>query len=456
MTRALCVCLALVVSLAAAPLFAGTVYVPILSSNGVDGTKYITRISLTNEGNGPLTVETLFLGNYTDGTKGREDGGKAADKTTVRAGDTVILEVDSGSGILEITTVGDDSGALAISAELRRVGQNNAMENVSAVPVVTSENTAGSGQSLTLQGLRRTVDGVYTNLLLVNLGHDPTQCSVKVVKASGQQIGGTALLSLQALSQAQFNDALDVLGQSQIRDVHARIECDQAFFAYLTTYEREGGKALLIQPSATGDSGLGRPGDNAPSVPGALVFSKSGAFHTATPAEPTAIFNIPVPKNHSYSKVVVDVDIFHGGWSSQPAGFHNLMWLHRGACCWPSWPDNVFGLVETRGPGLNRVAVKTNVNMGPHDQLNFFRVVPLLEGNTYHLRYEYDGANRAIRFVISQAGQVVGQGVDRASANSIRTDSSGFFMIYFGHEPSEFDQPSYGWKYQNLRVEFLP
>jgi hypothetical protein len=455
MKRAVYVCLALAVALAASPAFAGTVYVPILADNGLDGTDYVTRIWLTNEGNGPQTVETLFLPNLTDGTKDRESG-KKVEKTTVRAGDTVVIEVKKGSGLLEITTGGNDPGALAISAELRNSKQSGAKETHSVVPVMSSANVAAAGETLTLQGLRRTEGGVYTNLVLVNLGHDGAQCSVKALKASGQQLASTALLSLVPLSQVQYSDALRLLGELQIKDVHAQIQCDQPFFAYLGLYENKGGEALLIEPSATGDSELARPGDGAPSVPGALVFSKSGTFHTPTPGNATAVFNIPVPKNHTYSKVVVDVEIFNGGWSSKPAGFHNLLWLHRGACCWPKWPDNVFGLVEARGPGLNRVAVKTNVNLGAHEQLNFFRVVPLLEGNTYQFHYEYDGAGRAIRFVISQGGQVVGQGSNSATANSVQTDGSGFFMIYFGHEPSEFDEPTYGWKYQNLRVEFFP
>jgi len=455
MKRAVYVCLALAVALAASPAFAGTVYVPILADNGLDGTDYVTRIWLTNEGNGPQTVETLFLPNLTDGTKDRESG-KKVEKTTVRAGDTVVIEVKKGAGLLEITTGGDDPGALAISAELRNSKQSGAKETHSVVPVMRSANVGAAGDTLTLQGLRRTEGGVYTNLVLVNLGHDGAQCSVKALKASGQQLASTALLSLVPLSQVQYSDALRLLGELQVKDVHAQVQCDQPFFAYLGLYENKGGEVLLIEPSATGDSGLARPGDDAPSVPGALVFSKSGTFHNPTPGNPTAVFNIPVPKNHTYSKVVVDVEIYNGGWSSKRDGFHNLLWLHRGACCWPKWPDNVFGLIEARGPGLNRVAVKTNVNLGAHDQLNFFRVVPLLEGNTYQLHYEYDGGGRAIRFVISQGGQVVGQGSNSATANSVQTDGSGFFMIYFGHEPSEFDEPTYGWKYQNLRVEFFP
>lgn len=456
MSRARYVCLALAFTLAAAPAFAGTVYVPILSDNGIDGTEYVTRIWLTNDGSGPQTVETVFLANGSDGTEGRDGAGKKPDKVLVRVGDTVVVEVDKGPGLLEITTGGDGAGDLSISAELRIPQQSGAKETHSVVPVITSANAAAAGDTLTLQGLRRTEGGVYTNLLLVNLGQSGAQCSVKALRANGQQIASTALLNLVPLSQFQFDDALNLLGEKQTKDVHMQVDCDQPFFAYLALYEAEGGEALAIQPSATGDSSLARPGDDAPTVPGALVFTKHGTFHAPTPGNPTAIFNIPVPKNHTYSKVVVDVDIYNGGWSSNSSGFHNLLWLHRGACCWPKWPGNVFGLVEARGPGLNRVAVKSNADLTGHDVLNFFRVIALHEGSTYHLRYEYNGSSRSINMIFSQDGQVVGQGADRASANAVRTDNSGFFMIYFGHEPSAFDEPSFGWRYENLRVEFFP
>lgn len=458
MKRAVYVCLALAVALAASPAFAGTVYVPILAENGLDGTDYVTRIWLTNEGNGPQTVETLFLPNLTDGTKDRESGNKV-EKTTVRAGDTVVIEVKKGAGLLEITTGGNDPGALAISAELRNSKQSGTKETHSVVPVMSSANVGAAGETLTLQGLRRTEGGVYTNLVMVNLGHDGAQCSVKALKASGQQLASTALLSLVPLSQVQYSDALRLLGELQVKDVHAQIQCDQPFFAYLGLYENKGGEVLLIEPSATGDSGLARPGDGGPTVPGAIVFSRNGTFHVPTPAAPTAIFNIPVPNNQTFSRVTVDVDVFMGGWSYEPSKNHNLFWLHRGACCWPQWASNMFGLVNMFGPGRNEVKVLTNADMPRFQERSVERHVQLLEGHTYHLHYVYDAAGGTFELTITDGGQEIIKAQAGATARTIRPDNSNAFMIYFGHEDASNvanDRPTYGWKYSNLRVEFIP
>ncbi|HUP41784.1 MAG TPA: hypothetical protein VM599_01095 [Thermoanaerobaculia bacterium] len=461
MTGKIAACLALALALASLPSFAGTVYVPILSDNGVNGTDYVTRIWLTNRGNAPVTVETLFLANNTDGTKNREGGGKAVDKTTVRAGATVVLEVASGPGLLEIVAPGDGAGALAISAEIRNTKQDSAKVTHSIAPVLSSDNAGAAGDVLTLQGLRRTLDGVYTNLLLVNLGHAETQCTVKAFKTTGQQIAGTALLTLKPLTQVQFADALDILGEAQIRDVHARIQCDQPFFAYLTSYEREGGEVLVVGPSATGDSSLARPGDTTPSVPGAVLFTRNGTFHTPTPASPSGIFNIPVPADRTYSNVVVDFDFFHAGWfGADPGGLHSLVWLHRGACCWPQWVGNITVFANAHGPGKNQVKMISNM-----DQPRFAnkskgeRGAALQPGQTYHAHFEYDTSKGVAFLEISQGGSQVAFITMPTTVNRLVPDPSQAWMIYFGHENATThgpERPSYGWNFQNLRVEFLP
>lgn len=464
MTGKIAVCLALALALASLPSFAGTVYVPILSDNGVNGTDYVTRIWLTNRGNGPLTVETLFLANNTDGTKDRGDDGKAADKTVVRAGTTVVLEVDQGPGLLEIVTPGDGAGALAISAEIRNSKQDSAKETHSIAPVLSSDNVGAAGDVLTLQGLRRTEGGVYTNLLLVNLAHSESQCTVKTFKTNGQQIAGTALLTLKPLTQVQFADALNVLGETQIRDVHAQIQCDQPFFAYLTSYERTGGEVLVVGPSAAGDSSLAAPGtDEPPSVPGAILFTRSGIFHTPTPANPSAIFNIPVPGDRTYSNVVVDFDFFHAGWfGADPAGLHSLVWLHRGACCWPEWAGNITVFANAHGPGKNQVKMISNMDLPRFaDKSKGERGAALQPGQTYHAHFEYDTSKGVAFLEISQGGSQVVFITMPTTVNRLVPDPSQAWMIYFGHQNelnsgNGAERPSYGWKFQNLRVEFLP
>lgn len=50
-------------------------------------------------------------------------------------------------------------------------------------------------------------------------------------------------------------------------------------------------------------------------------------------------FDIPFEEGTVFSKIVVDMDFFHGGWGGVPSHNHNIFWLNRGN----SWPRNVFG-----------------------------------------------------------------------------------------------------------------
>lgn len=447
-------------ALVTAPAFAGTLYVPILSENGEDASEYSTRIWLTNNGNAPQTVETLLLRMNTDGTANRENAEKNVEKTVIRAGSTTVLEIEGPPGLLEITTTEQGAEDLAVNAEIRNADQKYAKETNSVVPVLSSSSISEAGDTITLQGLRRTEDGVFTNVILVNLGHEETQCTVGVFRAPGSQIAGTALLNLMPLSQVQFPDALALLGEAQVRDVNAQVSCDHPFFAYFTLYEREGGEVLVVQPSATGDSSLARPGDNRPSVPGAILFTQNGTFHVPTPAEPTKIFNIPVPNDRNFSRITVDLDIHQGGWSWDPSANHSLFWLHRGACCWPQWASNIFGFANAFGPGRNEIKVATNADLPRYqERVAYKRGVPFLEGHNYHLNYVYDAAGGVFQLIVTEGGNEVVTVQNAATAKVVRSDNSDAFMIYFGHEDATGvgpERPGYGWRYSNLRVEFVP
>lgn len=464
MKRTLLVCLALALALGALPTpsFAGTVYIPVLSDNGVDDAEYLTRIWITNESGQAQMVETLLLPMNTDGTKGRDENQKATETTRVAAGQTVVLEV-SGSGMLELSSDGEIADRLAVNAEVRNTDHKSGNETHTTVPILNSRNAAEAGDTLILQGLRRTEAGVFSNLLLTNLGHEESQCTVQVFRPNGQQIAGTALLTLKALSQVQFPDALNLLGQSQIQDVNVRLTCDEPFYAYLSLYEWETGEVVFVRPSATVDSSLARPGDETPSVPGAVLFTRNGVFHTPAPHEPSAIFNIPVPPDSEFTNVIVDFDFFHGGWfAKDPAGLHSLVWLHRGACCWPKWAENITTFANAFGPGKNQVKMISNMGLPASagkskGDVNF----ALQPGQTYHAHFEYDTLRGKAWLQISQNGTEVMYVDMPTTVNRLRPDGSAAWMIYFGHE-NVFGQgigaerPSYGWRYSNLRVEFLP
>lgn len=463
MKRELSVYLALALLVGAAPAFAGTVYVPVLSDNGVDDTDYVTRVWITNEGNAAQTVESLLLPMNSDGTLDRENGNKTAQKTVVRRGETAVLEIEGRPGLLEIATEGQNARLLAINAEVRNKALPGSSETHTTAPVIHSDNIADAGGTLTLQGLRRTAAGVFSNVLLANLGHEETQCSVKVFRADGGQIAGTALLTLKALSQVHFPDALALLGQEAIRDVNARVSCDQPFYAYLSLYERATGEVVFVRPSASGDSSLSRPGEDQPSVPGAVLFTRNGTFHVPTKHEPSGIFNIPVPPDSSFKNVIVDFDFYHGGWyAKDPSGLHSLVWLHRGACCWPKWAANITTFANAFGPGKNAIKMISNMDLPKSASKSKGDTGAALQpGQKYHAHFEYDTLRGKAWLEITQGGQQVAYLDMPTTTNRLEPDNAAAWMIYFGHEDIYgqgigAERPSYGWEYQNLRVEFIP
>ncbi len=473
MRRTLCLSvalLALFALLGTLPAWAGTVYVPVLNQDGVSNVQYVTRVWLTNEATSAQTVKSLLLPLNSDGTVGRDNPDNVPTTTTVRPGSTVVLQLDGPSGLLEISTNSPSADQLAVNAEVRNPDQAASVQTHDTVPVLTSKNLTDAGNGLTLQGLRRTDGGVFTNVILVNLGHDAAQCTVKVFRAGGQQIASTALVSLKALSAVQFADALQLLGEGSIQDVYAQVYCDQPFYGFLTKHSRETNEVLINAPSVTADSTLTVPGTDEPappSTPGAIVFSQSGTFHIPTPADPSKIYNIAVPDGSSFSNVIVDFDFYQGGWfDKDPSGLHSLFWLHRGAYGgpgdWPKWPGNITAFANVLGPSKNDIKMVSNMNLPRNaDKSKGDAYYALQPGQTYHVHFEYDTTKGKATLTISQNGNAVTSLSMPTTVKRLYADSDDAWMIYFGHE-NQFgtgngaERPTYGWKYQNLRVEFIP
>lgn len=461
-----------------APAWAGTVYVPILTFDDPGGATYRTRIWLTNAGDGPAEVHALFLAHAANGTENRSQ----PQSTTVAPGATVVLFSTLGTGLLELQA----PATVAVGAELRATSLIGPQEVFGSVPVVGSAQAAKAGETVFLQGMRRTTSGVEAHLGLMNLGHRQASCDLQVVAADGRSLADVPGMPVPALSQVFFEDALGILRQSQIGDVHARISCNRPFFAFLALMERATGEVVFVHPSATGASTFQPPGKSPSEPPGdpppdpgeppeepsepppsgggqGTVFSVTGTFHTPTPKNPTKIFNFDVPKNRVYSKVILDLDVTFGNWSAEPSKMHSLFWLHRGGCCWPKWSENIVGYANVHGPRSNQVRIEHALDhfIGPPSwhTPKFNGGYVFETGKTYHFRYEYDAGGGQIRLAVSVGGNVVKEISTAATTSEIHPPASGKFMAYFGHEHGGAhgpEQPTYGWKYSNLRVELVP
>ena len=444
-------------ALAAAPALAGPVYLP-GAIREIDGA-YVraTELWATNPDSviqGFVVRNLAATSNGTVRTEGDERGPfYLAPGETKRFTDLVpggfrgMLELD-GANVLQfsgVLTVRTFNGAKVAEAE---------------IPVLDQTELAAAGSMLALQGMERLGSTVTSNLGVVNLAQVGTACVITVRQKDGLLVVQNVAITLPPLSSVQFDAALAILGLTNVAEgARAEVSCNQAFWAYLSTYNDQSGEIELIEGSATiAGSSLVEPvgedpgPDPPPPPPGnATVFTRSGEivrYPTNNNGVHNYRVNMPFGGSRTFRKVVVDFDFHVGGWDrNNPSGFHCVMWLNNGQ----SWA-NLFGYVNLRGTrGLTVFQVnatgggwqETNQNGSPHP------------GGDYHMHYEYDLDEDTVFYRITQAGG----GTVSTKAYNIRgtTFSTNSFFIEFGYQQAEGPE-SYtpGWVFSDLTASFIP
>lgn len=452
----------------ALPASAGTLYLPVLGPDAPADARYQTRVWLTNHGTQAAQVTTVRMRGVVDGTAHRNP----PIRHRVAPGATLVLTLGPAPGLLEIRA----PRSVTVSAELRNLNLPGPREVYGSVPVIGSGEVAQGGESLTLQGLRRSTAGVRTHLGVVNLGHRDALCDLEVRGVVGGLLGRAERVPVPALSHVPVEDVLELVDVEQTGDAHAVVSCSRPFYAYAATMEATTGETVFFEPAVTGASTLAPPADQAANEPPAdgsggsdtgsggksYVFARNGLVHSPTRAKPTWTHNVRVPGNTDFSKIVLELDVTPGPWyQREPQKMHNLFWIHRGGCCWPKYNANVIGYANAFGPGKGGNQVKVTHNLGrakrPFPKLKQgFR---LQQGVPYHLRYVYDAAADRISLKVFSRGKLLFETADRATVKKIRSDGSGQFMLYLGHTPHKRgsgagpERPTFGWQYSNLRVE---
>ncbi len=455
--------LALVLALAAAPAFAGTVYLPVVAPDGDGGQK--TVVTVTNDDPATPRRFTGFL--LPLGSDGVAATRTPALSRTIEPGQTVLVELDSHqtSALLEINA----APQLSVGARLENLAGTGGEALSVPLPVVSSANLVAAGEAIDLQGWQRAADGARTNLGLLNLGQGPAVCQFDLFGAGGES-RGSAELRLAPLSLSYFRDGLRLLGVSSIRDAHSRITCDQPSFAWLDVFDGSAGSFRTLLPAANGKSTLRLPGDDGsavgdpPTTPHSVLFVQRGTFHTATPGDETWVRNVALPADTRFDRVTVDFDVTPGPWSYDPTKTHSLFWLHRGVWLTSPWNGNIFGFVNAFGPGKDEVKVLTNVDAPKGTRDVWSDNVVLEQGKTYHVAYVWDGQGGFLRLTITDkaSGEPVFEVEGSTLGKPLTTDASGSFFIYFGHEDLGVggcmcgpERPSYGWSWSDLRLEFV-
>lgn len=434
--------LAALLGLAAGPLSAGTVYVPLVKQQAGNRT-FATKVWVANTGDTDRRLNAVFLPVFTDGTQGRG----AVDSRSVAPGQSLQitgLSPTGAQGMLEI------SGApqLAITAALEGVSPATASAHV---PVISSENRVAGGKTASLLGLERSANGTVTHLGIVNLAHRTQTCSVQAFLAGGRQIGSVSI-PLPPLSLSEFPDALGILGQAAVTGARFAVRCPSDFYAFATVLDANSARASFVTPAQLGDSTLQAPGGgnppenppgNPPSSPGTVVVERAGDFFTPTRSESYLAIDLPLESGVPYKRVVVEFDLFLRRWQSDY--FHGITSLRRTA---KQRADRIlyYGL-QLRGDNA-----RTMLDLGLHDEL-VRGDGPWKQGGTYHIRMEYNLTAREISIQVSQNGAVV-QSLKGPAHHFDLSDNGNPVRIDFGQDgivPNSY-YPPFGWIYSNLRA----
>lgn len=442
--------LAVLTVISALPARAGVLYVPVPPLEGVQS----LEVQAANRDSSiARRFRARLLPLASDGTTGRAGLPLTSLSVGARAVRTVAIDPPAEAGLLELVS----PPQLSFSAHLVPA----ALPSVAVpVPVITSKNLVAAGEVVELVGLARSADGIATGVGIVNLGHGSATCSGSLAAANGAAVGRAVTLSVLALSHVYVTDAIAALGAGETADAVLSISCDQAFFPYAVLTHASAGAMRVFTPAARGDSALELPGTTPPIPPGAVLFTRSGSFHTATEAKPTEVFNIPVPAGMAFRQITLSFDYYHAGWSHTPDGNHSLFWLHRGVWLDSRWADNIYAFVNAFGPGKNLVKLLTNVDAGKARQV-WQATYGLEAGHTYRVEYRYDGVAQvvSVRLTDKASGLQVVDIVGDTYGKPIVSDASGSFFVYFGHQDDTGiapERPSYGSVWSALEVLFQP
>lgn len=438
------------------PLYGGTVYVPLVAEQELEGHRFTSEIRVTNESAAKRAFSYLFLPQWQDGTVADRDS--AAVRLELEPHQSVVLTglVPAGArGVLEVTA----DAEVSVTSRLVSVAADGQARPGVELPVVTSDNARGAGGASVLQGWRRD-GGLETHFFVLNLGHEKTSCDVTVYRRSGGLIADETI-AVPPLTLAGFDDALGLLGEDRRNEVSATVRCDQPHHPFALTVDRATAEAVYIVPSGSGRSTFtppgAEPGPPLPAVecPRRALFKKTGTFHRPKPGKETRSFEIATPAGQLFTRLVVDVEFVPGDWGEPANGNHAILWLNRT----DRWAGNVFGYVNVFGPEKNIAKISTNADLRRGDIRAYTQDAVFEKGVRYHVHYEYDTSRRTMEAVFTAAPgtpdeREVARVTGATTARVIRSEEPGFFL-YFGHPALSVgpEVPTYGWSYLNLCVQ---
>ena len=434
----------------ASAVWAGTVYVPLVVDQDLNGNRLETVIRITNtSADTDRSFTYLVIPANTDGTVRNEDD---LLEVLLTPQSTFLLQnlmTNGQAGMVEISAASE----ISVTARLEGSSAEGAPILGADTPVITSSNVRLGGTDVALQGWSRVDLEEQTDFHLVILGQAPANCTATIYDGNGATLLNGFEFAQGPLSQRSYPDVLSLLNVSTRDEITAVFNCDQSFYPFGTIHDLVGGEVLFVPPSGSGRSTLLPPSDGPPVEPGATVLEVPGVFHVPVPGAESKRFNMEFPGNPTFSRIILDMDFVHGGWHARSNDNHGIFWLNRGS----KWKNNLFGYLNVFGPEENKLKLSSNANLGAGNVRAKTVGAALQPGTTYHVHFEYNTNTDTYFAEISENGQLVVSVSDRTTVNKINTVEENWF-VDFGHERGAVgpEVPTYGWQYMNLLVQWLP
>ncbi|HEV7784554.1 MAG TPA: hypothetical protein VGQ28_04400 [Thermoanaerobaculia bacterium] len=426
-------------ALAAVPLQAAPVWVPVLSLQGAGGHTLATKLWISNYAGQTRSYSTVFR--QTDGVIVDE-----ALQGSVPAERAVFFDKAAAreeTGLLEI-----EAADLRVDAWIQT--SRGRQTFMTRVPVISADVQTEGGATAFLNGLDRNLSKIG----LVNLGAEAARCDVDFLRADGNLAAASATVVVTAGTLQQFDDALGVLPAD--RAVTAQVSCSQAFYAFAVAVNPASSEVSFATPESAMAvrAAVARTPRAAIASKGTIVFNAPGLLHKASKQNEKGVVRIPVPQALALRQMTVDWDVTPGPWSTKNrAGAHGLLWLYRG-----KFRSNTVANVSFYGPNKNFVKTNQNIDLPQGANTNASGNMLLEQGKVFHFHYVYDAAAESIVLTVSKNGRVVRtvRLAGSAAGNTLSVADAGL-IGEFGNYSTQAgpEVATWGWSYSNLRVEMV-
>lgn len=439
--------LSLALLLAASPITAGTLLVPVPEPALAAASTRSVRLTFSNVGQVARRATPVFIPAGADGTGPARVVGSSI---TIDPGKTVEVEgLAPGAGMLELIV----APQLVVRARLLLRDPLGAIVSESGIPITAGDSVEAADASADLLDLSRG-GGRLSDLVLANVDkEDQATCTVTTITSSGATIASAT----HVVARYSAISVGDLLAGTNASAVRARVSCDRRWHGWAIVTDLSRGAHRVVGPPATGQSTLLEPGASSCAV-GAICLEIPGVFHTATNGAANFTTNVPVAPGRTFSRMRLDFDLVPGPWyGPEPDANHNLFWIHRGRFTPPAtyapYDTNVFGALNALG-NRNRFRLVTNIDMAPGDHTFDVQSGVLEQGVRYHVTYEINGATRRADFVVTRDGATVGA-VSTTVGGPVASGSADAFMLYFGHALPTV-APWIGTTWSDLHFEAVP